>query len=213
MKYQIYDKTFKTKQECYKYTSHLVNSLKNTSIYCDDEHYQYFLHLLNNHPEKETKIGCGVKGFKIAKHPTYNHYQTFIIRTNDELINFSFVCCCKFNGKYKKSQEEYLLIQAMRNSITDQIMFFKNNNKRVCCNCKTTTSAEFHVDHNEPSFQQLYHQFIKLYPCEIKKFLKDNNTRIMFDDADIEYKNKWVEFHQSNASLQILCRTCNLKKH
>jgi acetyl esterase/lipase len=35
----------------------------------------------------------------------------------------------------------------------------------------------------------------------------------LFRDEDIEFKNKWIKYHNDSCTLQILCRECNLTKH
>ncbi len=51
--------------------------------------------------------------------------------------------------------------------------------------------------------------------CKIPNTFVDKNDgthRQTFIDDDIEFKNKWVEYHRNNATLRILCQSCNLKR-
>jgi hypothetical protein len=166
--------------------------------------------LIENQPYiKQKKIF----GFQIKKHPTYKYYQTFIISDNNISINFSFVSCCNFNAKHKKTYSEYSLIQAMRTTIGKQILEFKNDAENVVCNfCETNTAEEYHIDHDTISFKQLSNQFILENPMTPKQFDKNRNYRTIFKNEDKEYKKKWYDYHKKMATLQILCRTCNLKK-
>ena len=191
-KYIIGDKSFKTKQECYKYTSQLVNKLKDNEIYEGNEYFNYFYCLLQQHTEKEKKIGCGIKGFTIKKHSTYNHNQLFLIRKDNVLINFSFVHCCKFNFKYP---EKDYLIKAMRSAIDEQIFEFKNKNKKECFLCKVNDiNIKYHVDHYEPSFKILSENFILKHQTYPTKFSKNDLYRIEFNDEDHEYKIKQYKY-------------------
>ena len=211
-KYNIHNQNFKTKFDCYKYTSKLVNSMKNISIDKYDEHFDYFVKLLDNHPDKHEKIKDGIKGFKFQKNPTYKHYQSFIITNNNDLVNFSFVRCCEFDKKSKKSDTEYNLINAMRTAIEYQTIEFKKNNKIICSLCKTITALEYHVDHNKPLFHEITTSFITQNTDTPLTFDKNYNYRLVFKDCDKIYKNKWCSYHKEMATLQILCKSCNLRK-
>lgn len=212
-KYSIYDKHFKTKLECHKYTSNLINSLKTCYIFKDNTYYNFFVELLNNHPHKKEKIGDGVKGFKIEKHPIYEYYQIFLIRNDDEIINFSYVQCCKFETNSKISDSEYNLKRAMRTAVDDQINEFRNKNIKKCCICEARCEfIEYHIDHKNPSYNYLYKNFIKKFPNYPTTFKKSKLFRIEFNKEDEEYKNNWWLYHLNNASLQILCKKCNLTK-
>lgn len=34
----------------------------------------------------------------------------------------------------------------------------------------------------------------------------------IFKDKNEDFKNEWIEYHNKNCNLQILCRDCNLRK-
>lgn len=211
--YSIGNKHFKTKNECYKFTSNLIKNLNKCEIAEGDEHFNYFVDLINNHPNKEDKIGDGIKGFKIDKHPTYNNFQMYIVRKNNELISFSVIACCNFYPKYKKSDCEYKLTDAMREAVDEQILEFRYNNIRKCSICQTSSDFEiYHIDHKSPSFQQLCKNFISENSNFPISFDKNKNFRNVFSSIDTPYKNNWFEYHKKNASLQVLCQKCNLTK-
>jgi hypothetical protein len=136
-----------------------------------------------------------------------------IKRIDGTIIDFSWMQCCKF----KEKTELNYLTEAMRTAIKETVIEFKKNQKALSCNqCKTVEKSyeDFHVDHDNPSFQLLKNSFLKETlietPTEFSNCPKYQLTT--FKAENKKFKDAWVCFHNSNCKLQILCRDCNLKK-
>jgi len=89
--------------------------------------------------------------------------------------------------------DHHKLRNIMRSAIVSDILSFKE--KAICCNY--CGNVEYlHADHIEP-FRDLADKFI---------LLNGNNSTE-------EWVNAWKIYHKQNATLQILCASCNYKKH
>lgn len=86
----------------------------------------------------------------------------------------------------------------------------------MCMNCKTVNEScnNFHVDHDNPSFKNLRDNFLEVNFKEIPKTFIDCDLykSKIFKKEDEDFKNKWINYHNNNCNLQILCKKCNLSK-
>jgi len=211
-KYYIGPLEFKTKKECLTYTRNIINKLGCCIISKDHDYYNFFLDLINNHPECEFKIGVGIIFFYIRINPLFKkNYEIMIKRLDGSDIGFSWTYCCEF----KERTSQFNLIKAMRYVIREDTIIFKKNNKLICnlCSKDNEVYENYHVDHNNPSFKLLKENFLK---TQLEVPIYFDNCKItgytIFKDVDEKFKRNWVEYHTTNCNLQILCRECNLKK-
>jgi hypothetical protein len=195
-----------------EYTRNVINSLGCGKINKDHIHYNFFENLLKNHDHYDEKRGEGIDYFYITTDPiNRRNNQTWIKRIDDSDIVYSWNHCCKF----KSTTQNELLASCMRNSIHDDILEFKQHQIMRCNLCKTIdcTWLDFHVDHVDPPFREIKDNFLKQTNLRIPSIFgncKNFSTKIFMDD-DVAFKNEWIAYHKTNAVLQILCKTCNLK--
>jgi hypothetical protein len=214
MKYSIGAKTFKTKKESYEYTKKLISNIGCGTIKKDHKEYDFFVSLLDNHNERNEKIGLGIDYFFITPNSTNKGaFQTMIKRIDGSEIDFSWVNCSRF---LKTQSKESNLNKAMRDAISPYTIEYKKNNLLKCglCGLENEPYNSFHVDHIEP-FSNIRDKFLLDYKKEnIPLVFKDNpfNNTAMFADSDEQFKNDWVSFHNSVCDYQILCEKCNRKK-
>jgi hypothetical protein len=213
MKYTIGDLTFTTKKQCEEYTRNKINSLGVCVVPKNHPDYAFFVSLLNNHSEYIEKVGCGIASFKIGLSPWNRKvFQTEIIRNDGTEDIFSWVHCCEF----KKRAKDFNLSQAMRYSIRDTISEFRqryDSLKCAFCNVDETMCDSFHIDHHEPSFKTLKADFLMArndIPTTFGDCLLYNNA--IFKEDDNNFKNEWMDYHNTNCNLQVLCQKCNLQK-
>ena len=212
-KYYIGDLEFKTKKECEKYTRNIINDLGCCIIPKDHTHFNFFEKLIQNHPEYEDKKGVGIDYFYIEPNPlNIKSFQTMIKRIDGSEIDFSWVYCCQF----KERTTIDFLVKAMREAIKYDTIKYKQQSDLICNFCKTEKELyeNYHVDHHEPSFKTLKDNFLhltkKTKPLSFGDCKKYNV--IIFKDEDEDFKNDWIDYHNKNCNLQILCRDCNLRK-
>jgi len=212
-KYFIGELEFKTKKESENYTRNIINKLGCCIINKDHIYFNFFDNLILNHPECDDKKGIGIDYFYIQPNPVdRRYYQTMIKRLDGHEIDFSWVYCCQF----KKRTIRYDLLRAMRESINYYTNEYKLKQSKIICNfCKIENAPyeNYHVDHDNPSFQTLSDNFLQLtknIPSSFGDCKKYNLT--IFKDEDKDFKNDWVDYHNKNCNFQILCRDCNLRK-
>jgi hypothetical protein len=213
-KYYIGNLEFNTKKECENYTRNVINLLGCCTIKKDNLHFDFFINLLKNHQDCEMKTGVGIDYFYIKPNLLLKKcYQTMIKRIDGSDIDFSWVHCCQF----KERTPNYNLVCALRSSIKDVIINYKQNQAKLICNiCKSENESyeNYHVDHNNPSFQTLKNNFLQQttipIPLIFGECTKYNLT--IFNDEDKKFENDWIQYHNNHCNLQILCKKCNLSK-
>ena len=214
-KYSIGSISFKTKKACENYTRTKINELGISTINEQHHDYNFFVDLINNHVESDIKIGVGIKQFNIGINPLNKKaYHISITRIDNSEIDFSWIYCCQFKVR---TQKEYL-IKAMRESISPFTIKFKKQQKSlVCnfCNSKDEEYSDYHVDHDSPSFKELSMHFLNQVKLKQPESFGDcpKTHLTIFHEDDDEFKNEWINYHNSNCRFQILCQKCNLKKH
>lgn len=208
-KYFIGDIGFGTQKAAEDYTRDIIASIGCQKIQTDHKHFKFFVDLIRNHSEMDEKIGCGIKYFQISKNklnPKY--YHTDLIRVDGTTIDFSWKSC----AKSKKSDCVENLKSAMREYITDDIWKFKKEANLICCLCNVV-NVEFHVDHNNPSFFELYNSFMEVNELQTPTLFDDNQFyQAKFRNNDSYFAQSWLKYHRKYAKLQILCAKCNLRK-
>jgi hypothetical protein len=140
-----------------------------------------------------------------------NSLKIIIINTYESEIDISWKC--SITGKPKGNKHE--LMSAMRSSVDEQIFQFKKNNPEKCVLC--TNTDKLHVDHII-HFDEIALNFINIMENEninIPNTFGDTNDethRRCFLEIDNNFKNKWIDYHYKNATLRMLCQTCNLTR-
>ena len=137
-----------------------------------------------------------------------------IKRLDKSIIDFSWVYCCKF--KVRSTMAD--LTSAIRDAIKEETITYKKNQIKLECNiCKSDNELynNYQVDHNFPPFRTIKDNFLKLTLSRIPETFSSCNKyyTTTFNDNDVDFKNEWIENHNKKCSFQILCRSCNLKKH
>jgi len=191
----MYLSQFKTQKEARDFAS---NKFKDSMLGITED--QFFYKMIEHHPFKEFKIGCGIKNLEIIRDNYGNKYIN-IHRLDDTFASISRNACCNNNGKKTYNN----LSPAMREAIEDDINLFRSSAILECVFCNSTNNL--HVDHII-HFKKLQIDFLSINeapttfdkcPITLKSILKEG-----------DFKKKWIEYHKENATLRILCRDCNL---
>ena len=169
------------------------------------DHYNFLLDLFGRHPRYPEKI-YGITDISITTNIIRPQYLTTnIVRDGGVEEDISWVNCVKGSGKDSFKS-------ALRVAITDQILAFRKGQPLICALCGIADADEYHVDHIT-HFEQLVCEFILHTPLtKPTLFQSGHDNRKTFRIDDKEYEDAWKVFHESNASLRILCRSCNLKR-
>ena len=211
--YFIGELQFQTKKECEEYVRNVIHNLGLCQVQKSHEQFTFFDNLLQNHPKYETKKGSGVDYFYITKNPmNQRSYQTMIKRTDGSDIDFSWVQCSQF----KIRTQAHYLSSAMRAAIRNETIRYKKNSELKCAYCGSNDKeyADYHVDHDNPSFLKLKIDFLsknqKPLPTTYGNCEKYNIT--IFNTESKLLEQDWVTYHNTHCNFQILCRRCNLQK-
>jgi hypothetical protein len=206
MKYNIGDEEFNTKKACLDRTRSIIYELGICKIKKKHKYFNFFCGLLANHSACDEKIGCGIRYFMITPNPlTRDPNHLILVRKDRSSVAFGWRHCNEFKPRSNKQN----LINAMRNTISDQVYKFKKHNKHLCALCGTE-DGKFHVDHSYPPFRDLVSEFIDGRKIP-DKFGSDSKCMTTF--IDHKFRDKWYDFHNKKCNLQILCESCNMKKH
>lgn len=181
---------------------------------------KFVLDLLEYHPHSEVKKQNGIKAIEVGE-PEYGTHLCFIIVDNDgNKKDFSYKKCTpttKTNPqKVLASIEKRKRFAAYRDAVSTQILdFMVTLQEYKCAICKSKSNIQ--VDHKHPSLVQLINAFEANYkPSCYPDIERCKSIQTMCFKPENEESHKfikaWQEFHQQNASFQLLCRTCNLKK-
>jgi hypothetical protein len=240
MKYRIGNNFFKTQEEAKQYVRNVVRSI-NEEVTPENPQFEIIHDIVKCHRFYEIKKGCGIKSFFTIYNTLNKSRELNIKRVDDSIIDISFIVCAEDSiidkNKLKVHKLSFKLYDAMRSAIKDQILAYRNNNRgdlEVCaiCNIKNSKNIfdsslgfgnlsnniniEFQVDHKKPSFKFLRENFInekKNLGCRIPtNFIDDQFNIPNFIEEDNEFKNDWCNYHAQNATFQILCKLCNLRK-
>ena len=181
-----------------------INGLGCSTISRTHDDFGFFLALIDRHSEKSEKIGSGIDYFFISRCKFHN-LQTWIKRLDGTETVFSWVHCCT----QKKDTIQKLLTNAMRDSVSFWTIKFKHEAVLRCGLCDTMDEPyhRYHTDHVEP-FRDLKMKFLETEDAVPIIF-----NKYEFRATDAAFRDRWISYHNKNASLQILCAKCNLAKH
>lgn len=227
-KYIIHNNGFKTIKDCECFTREIIKELGITEIDKNDDKFYYFRELIKYHPNYNNKFNSEIIKFGIQINNSNNlPCEMYIIDCNENKDTFSWIDCCKninMNNKNKnkiiKDENKINLIKAMRYTIYPETNSFKiskkiyRTNNLMCNICnKIDDFKKFDVDHLSPSFKNISDNFLKTRNDIPVIFNKCSvNKTMIFTENDEIFKNDWLNYHNNNATYQILCKSCNSKK-
>jgi hypothetical protein len=205
------DIIYKSKKDFKEYANELI--YKKIGI-CenikDNIYYDELLDLLKRHPNYKTKteymINLAIRKGQLNK----SSLAVWIIKSNnkpDEDISWAKNCI-----NSKNNSKKFELNGALRSSLQEQIMSFKNNTLHKCVKCNINANHVDHINH----FESLTNIFLKKYennliPSDFDD-MTDGSGRRCFKPTDSMFEKEWQTFHKDNAKLRILCEKCNLTR-
>lgn len=201
--YIIGDQKFKTQKDAKVF----INTLLTQNGYgrANSTTHLFLLELIKRHPDYENKVGVGIDYFTIGKNPFSRNncfYLTFT-RIDGTTDDFSFNLCIKGKAVTLKQQTIY----GMRNAVHDDIKKYKMNAEQKCNTCGAK-DVDFDCDHYGTEFKQISETFIQTKGV-CNSFTNDACFTCIDDD---EYKTSWINYHNENAKLQLLCVKCHKEK-
>ncbi len=131
----IGDHSFTSQVKGKDFVRNILNKLGECEIYKDDLYFDFFTNLLDHHHNPSSKIGVGIKAFRI-RHNMVNKatYEMSIVRIDNSVETFSWVQCVSEIPKTNERLIKEELVSAMRMSIVEQIELFRKEHINDNCN-------------------------------------------------------------------------------
>jgi hypothetical protein len=211
----IGNQSFRSIAECERYTRSLLietgvtTSVKQTNL----ETFEYLTKLGERHPNYEEKFQKFID-FEIRV-PIMNKkgLALFIINDDKTLTEISWIICV--SGKTTSTKD--LFIASLRESIHPQISYYRaTTDLSYCriCNCSLVDTI-LHIDHYEPQFSELVDNFLQMHNDLVFPMKYDKNKityHTKFKEQDEWIGEEFAKYHLENATLRVLCESCNLKR-
>lgn len=202
-----------TKKEALNYYKEILNAYDfGQSLNQSD--FKEILDLLETHPRKEEKIGVGIKQIRIAK----LKYQTKafeLVRLDDSTEYFSYTK--RINAPRTNSTR---FSEACRKAIQEDLRnvkqsYFDKHSKKGKVKCQETkellTWEQLNIDHRQPNtFSVILDRFIELNKINLDKIEYVEIDGECNELADLELKQKFIEYHREKANLRIVKKDINL---
>ena len=166
--------------------------------------YNELLEIFKSHPNYP-EIFLNVVDVAIA----YNKinpkkcYELQLIKSNKTSEAVSYRKC------FVKTPTDNSLKMAMRYSIKDQILDYKDScDELICAICGSEQNIQ--IDH-VIFFKTLYNYFLSQNTLPIPtEFDNTYFNSAKFKNDDVEFQKSWYEYHKKHAILRCLCDKCNL---
>lgn len=194
---------FKSKAALLRATRDKLKAIGCKTIDASHNQFQFFFGLLNRHRDKKSKIGTGIKAFKITRDQMNKKgLAMFVIQNSGCEVDFSWVRCCTQRWK----DELDFVIEAMRMTTLRTRPYFKNQ----CEICKTH-DGPFEAHHADIPFRNIADYFIKQHP-EILNAQLTNGAGTFFHKDSSEIEQLWIDYHDTVVRWQYLCKQCHSKE-
>jgi len=144
------------------------------------------------HPDADELFEDWSGDILVKNHPNYPNKCFWVVKNNGYLQHFSLKNCKA--GKYPDSLENFR--RACGTTIRDCLADLRKD-----CVERNNLDGVFQVHHAKIKLNDLIDEFIKQYKIDIKK-VKFNTDPISFKDKELS--NKWFEYHNKNATLQVV---------
>lgn len=209
MKFYLGDYEYPTKKE---FISEFSNYLKTTKshIITNQEMTEKLSLLIHMHHSAKSKIGPGIKHFKVVKNAQGSGNSFVAVRIDGTEERFSYEKCITNQIPTKRSE----VLEALRFAVRDQLFAFRKTlNLPVKCALSGNAiekNEDLHIDHKTP-FSELVREFLEIESTTLEKLNTCGNGENL-ELADKELESRFRKFHESNAVLQPSLMKENIRK-
>jgi hypothetical protein len=211
----IGNRTFESQTECETYIREVLNEIGTTDSVKSKsaQHFDFLSALCERHPDHTDKLKNFVD-FQIYTNMWSKHGLALnIVNRDDSTTEISWRICLTGTAKSTKTR----FCSALRQCVSAQIQEFRaRTDLSRCMLCKGSLKGKApHIDHHEPQFAKLVEDFMELnksitMPTEYDK--KKVTFETLFRKEDVEIGASFGRYHLENATLRVLCETCNLTR-
>jgi len=213
-KYKINNIGFKTEKSVQEYAKNILYFGTVNSVLSKEEFNFMYSYFESIHHEWKLKLGKGIKSIHRVLDKVYGKYRSFEIeRLDGSRTDISYIIQ---NIKAPNLKNDFN--KALRYIVMPQILEFKKNkfNESKIHICPFTneeiTFSNCHVDHFNPSFDELVNSFITENEINnlsnILEPSKDNQT--ISEISNKEIAKLFFDYHLKNANLQAVSIKANL---
>lgn len=212
---EIAGNKFTFKKDALEFYKKILNSYEFGEI-LNSSDFDNVYGLIEIHPQKKEKIGCGIDHFRIgtAKFKT----KSFEVVRKDGSTEFLSYTKRINKPKNEFSRFRYACRQAIQNDlITVKQKYFKENaiNSKVKCqeSGELLTYEDLNVDHRQPNtFSVIVDRFIEIKGLNVNEieYLEIGGGPNEIADEDI--KKEFREYHKGKANLRLVKRELNLSR-
>lgn len=212
---EIGDNKFKSKKEALEFFKRILNSYDVGETLSSTDFDNLFC-LLEIHPNKNEKIGCGINYFRIgvAKFKTKSFE---LVRTDGTHEFFSYT------NRINKSKDNFSNFRiACRQAVQKDLIklkqtFFKEKSKNGKVQCQETGEflkyEELNIDHRQPNtFSVIVDRFLEIKGIELNdiKYIQVNGGPNMLADKNL--KAEFRNYHKEKAILRLVKKELNLSR-
>lgn len=212
---EIAGNKFTFKKDALEFYKRILNSYEFGEI-LNSSDFENVYGLIEIHPNKEEKIGCGIDHFRIgvAKFKT----KSFEIVRKDGSTEF-----LSYTKRINKPKNEYSRFrnacrQAIQNDlITVKQKFFRKNaiNGKVRCqeSGELLTYEDLNIDHRQPNtFSVIVDRFVEVKSLNVNgiEYIKIEGGPNELVDEDL--KEEFRKYHKEKANLRLVKRELNLSR-
>jgi hypothetical protein len=179
--------------------------------------FAFIRDLLNNHPQAEQKIGCGISSIFVKQNPVFHGNRGFwITRDDDTQTDFSFMECLSPSSPKRKVLSAFrAAVEPFTFAFKQQFFDSRPDGTAICdYNGQALTFVGSHVDHKPPNtFEKIFNDFIGSEDLDIAKIelLGGAQDNVIQDQiADPTIKERWITFHNQQAELRVISSKANL---
>lgn len=204
----IGSRTFPSKKALQEECSKILNSG------IDAAAEQFLRDLIERHPERDLKVGCGIQKFFIGPNE-FGGQGFWILRSDGSRTDFSYKACITPPSREQQAKA------AFRYAVRGQVIAFRDlafgRNSRVPCALTgvPVSKDEAHVDHGtQQPFDAILNAFLEVEGISLEgvavNATEDGDTTTRLLDQDLE--QRWQSFHQQRAILRITTGAANLSQ-
>lgn len=171
----------------------------------------FLLDLLELHPQRNEKLGCGIAHFEVRVNPKFVRQRSFyLVRIDRSETDFSFMKCLR------PPSHRQLVMGAMRHEVSTQVYEFAeetyHSTAPVLCAVtgRAVAREKAHVDHSSPTFLELAEQFVVEQGGWGEMVIARADGSIGVQLGRDDQASAWRDYHRRNATLRIVSIEANL---
>lgn len=211
----IGENKFSSKKDALEFYRIILNSYaKDEKLNSTDFDNVYAL--LEIHPRKIEKIGCGIEYFRVGL-AKFNTKSFELVRKDGTTEFFSFT------KRINKPKDSFLkFTDACRQSIQIDLrnvkqQYFADNSKKGKVKCQETgellTYEQLNTDHRQPNtFSVIVDRFIEIKGLDINEIEYLQISGAPNEIADKSLEIEFREYHKEKANLRIVKKELNLSR-